>query len=727
MPEYFEVVFLADPRFPGGTSTALASEMRALQQAQVSYALAPVKGPELRKSWPYHAEISEILGPERPNRIEPDTAVECTFCIIHHPTLFAGYPAKFPDIEADHVVLVLHHPMYRGTGEMDYDLHAVSERIRSVFGKAPLIAPVGPLVREQIDEQGHSLLPDDWFNLIDIDLWPERANRPIAPPIHIGRHSRPHPPKWPDTRDEALAVWPDSADIKVSMLGGGKFLQNKYGALPDNWSIFEFGSRDVKTFLGSLDFFVYFHSEEWVEAFGRSILEAMATGLVCILPQHFKPLFGPAAIYCAPNEVKRTIADFVRDPARYRVQSKRARSIVDTKFSLRKMVERLEAIDSQWKDQRRARPGTAAVATRRVKPIVFMSSNGVGLGHLTRLLSVAEALRGDFEPIFFTLSQGFRFVRDAGYHVEYRPFHRATGAENRRWNAALSKELIDVFAFFGPEAFVFDGNMPYEGILDALRQTPSIKSFWMRRGFWAKHHAKALERGHSFDAVIEPGDVASAFDEGPTAGDVRLHTFQTPPIIRKTRDRSLERKAACSALGFPPNKRIVGISLGSGANFDLSDVRKSILRELEAMPDILPVELCSPLAQNDHAADDIVNRISRYPMYPYLKAFDAMISTCGYNSFHENIAARLPTLWVPNEAAEMDLQIERARFAEVSGMAKVFRRSELQAAQRKLAEFLCPTVLARMRRKMAQYEAFEGAERAAEYIQDYSYLRKTIK
>ena len=66
-------------------------------------------------------------------------------------------------------------------------------------------------------------------------------------------------------------------------------------------------------------------------------------------------------------------------------------------------------------------PGAAA--RRR---ILFTTSNGTGLGHLTRSMAIARRLGAEIEPLFLTLSAAAPVVREMGYPVEYVPSY-ATG------------------------------------------------------------------------------------------------------------------------------------------------------------------------------------------------------------------------------------------------------------------------------------------------------------
>ena len=101
-----------------------------------------------------------------------------------------------------------------------------------------------------------------------------------------------------------LDAYPDDPGYLVRILGGAPFLRDLLGSYPPNWRVWPFNAIPPDRFLSTVDFFVYFHHRQWVEAFGRSIVEAMASGAVAILPRHFAALFGEGAIYAEPHEVR---------------------------------------------------------------------------------------------------------------------------------------------------------------------------------------------------------------------------------------------------------------------------------------------------------------------------------------------------------------------------------------------------------------------------------------
>ena len=327
-----DILFVADVRFEGGTSTALAVEIRAAARAGLKTGLLAVKGPLLGHPFPMHPDLRALIDGGATERIDPDMKIEVDLVLLHHPTIMSNRITRPLGFEAKRLVLVLHHPMVDRLGKVQYDLGRVVSNCNSAFWLPVLLAPVSAVVRDSLPRrlpEGSELLAENWDNLIDLDDWPLRPERPPATPIVIGRHARPDKQKWPSRAADALRAYPaDGSRYSIRMLGGDTFLQEAYGPLPANWELLPFAWTGVAEFLQGLDFYVYYHSDSWSEAFGRTILEALAVGLVTILPPHFQPLFGDAAIYAAPRDVEQVIAKFVADPEAFAAQSARARAFV---------------------------------------------------------------------------------------------------------------------------------------------------------------------------------------------------------------------------------------------------------------------------------------------------------------------------------------------------------------------------------------------------------------
>lgn len=726
-----DILFIADPRFPGGTSTALASEITAAGRAGLSCALMPVRARVLKASRPVNDRVASAMAASGCRWAAPDEVISARLALAHHQAIFDGRFASPLQVHVDAAVLVLHHPPFDGDGALQYNLPAAVASADAALGTPPALAPVGPIVRRQLERLpglSDRLPPFDWHNLIDTEMWPARSpyQGPSAAPLgadgrrmaRVGRHSRPDPLKFPDDLETALAAYPDDGGLQVSMLGAGDFLRDAYGALPAHWDVLPFGSIEVSEYLRSLDFYVYFHHSSWVESFGLAPLEALATGLVTILPPSFEPLFGDGAVYARPDEVAALIEWYRDRPADCAAQSERARRRAE-RFGLSRFADRLQRILPPA-----SRPAAPPPAVPRRRPRALMvTSNGVGLGHLTRQLAIADAASTALETRFLTLSGGADLVSRAGYPMEYRPFHRLTGANTDAWNRALLEEINDVLAFFSPDILVFDGNHPYDGLRRALSLRPWLKSVWVRRGFWAPRHAAALKHAAVFSAVLEPGDIAERWDTGPTAAR-KAGVFRTDPIVRGAPDERLPRAAARRALDLPAAGLAVGVSIGAGANYDYNPLRDALIDGMTRLGAEAIVEFVSPLSPSQDAEDPRVIRRDAYPIFPFSRAFDFMISGCGYNSFHEAMYGGVPTIFCPNEAEEMDLQVERARYAAAAGAALVVRRADSLGVHHALRRMLDPATRARLGSRARALAGGSGARAAARFVIDHAHFRQ---
>ena len=99
-----------------------------------------------------------------------------------------------------------------------------------------------------------------------------------------------------------------------------------------------------RDFLRQLDVFVYFPHPDWVESFGRVVIEAMAAGVPVILPAHFTSLFNEAALYAEPHEVTSLVDRLMADPGLYDRQVRTAWAYVEERFGYSQHARRIEAL-----------------------------------------------------------------------------------------------------------------------------------------------------------------------------------------------------------------------------------------------------------------------------------------------------------------------------------------------------------------------------------------------
>jgi UDP:flavonoid glycosyltransferase YjiC (YdhE family) len=345
--------------------------------------------------------------------------------------------------------------------------------------------------------------------------------------------------------------------------------------------------------------------------------------------------------------------------------------------------------------------------------IMFVSSNGTGLGHLTRSMAIARRLDREIEPLFVTLSRAASVVRDVGFPVEYMASHGSPGAgSDWRWSRRTAARLSTAIAEAEPRLLVFDGILPYDPLLAAMKRVPA--TVWCRRGLWQPGASTApLTRSDLFDAILEPGDFAAAADAGPTSAR-RGEVHEVPPIVFLDDQELLPRADAAGELGLEPGKPTILVQLGQGAEVAAATAR--CLRALAGSEDVQVAAASSTIAGLLDVPEGIVHLRSTYPMSRYYAAFDAAVSAAGYNVFHELVRFGVPTLFVPMRR-ETDDQAARAHHADDAGVGLAVEGPSDPRIEERLGGLLDADRREAMRKRLQELRPENGAAEAARWLE----------
>ena len=342
-----DALIVTDPRFLGGTAGAIATDVRAFSQMGLSVGLCLVRSRGFFQTGdavnPVFAELCDLPGV---TRLPPGSAARARAAFFHHPAIFQRPAEEGFRIRAERAAIITHHTPFQGDGALHYDPLAIQSLIARQFGVKPIWAPISGVCRRQLESFAPMvrLSRSDWTNSFDVSEWDPKRDKLTSPDLVVGRHGRPDRMKWADSAAAIAASLPAGPRTHIRVMGAQAGFFDDIGVDTKDWEILPFNAQPVPAFLDSLDVFCYFHSAMMVEAFGRTVVEAMLMGAVCILDPCLEANFGDLAIYCRPEEVPGMIEDIRADLPAARAQAERARQACIRQYGLDAVARHWEAL-----------------------------------------------------------------------------------------------------------------------------------------------------------------------------------------------------------------------------------------------------------------------------------------------------------------------------------------------------------------------------------------------
>jgi len=350
--------------------------------------------------------------------------------------------------------------------------------------------------------------------------------------------------------------------------------------------------------------------------------------------------------------------------------------------------------------------------------MVFFPTNGVGLGHFTRLFAVAKRVREqdpDVEIVFVTTMAALHLLESEGIPSYHLPgsymFNDMTSAE---WNAITEELLATVFEIHRPSVFVFDGAFPYRGMLNAIKNRTGLTNVWLRRGAFKKGGTKIpVDSIEHFHHILRPGDSVETTVEEI---DFSTPVMQLNPILLAKPEDLLSREEARLRLGLPTDATAVYLQLGAGKINDIEGQLDMAIRLLNEHENVHMVVGESIIGDRLKLKGERVRIIRDYPNSLLFNAFDFAIMAGGYNSYHEAIAFALPTLFIPNLDTGMDDQFARVKAGESSNACLVLEELTENAFNKSIANMVELVQREKMREACALLKVENGAEKSAELL-----------
>jgi UDP:flavonoid glycosyltransferase YjiC (YdhE family) len=352
---------------------------------------------------------------------------------------------------------------------------------------------------------------------------------------------------------------------------------------------------------------------------------------------------------------------------------------------------------------------------------VFYAVNGLGLGHVTRLLSIARAMRRQApgtEVLFLTSSEADNVIYREGFAAVKLPsktIREQCGLSRSSYLKMVQTVTWNAISAFDPDVLVVD-TFPtgsFEELLPVLR--------WRQRNVFVFREQREQAASSPllqatlrlYDLVLIPHEDAARVGPVPEPQKVRA----VGPILIRERDELPSREVARRALGLPEEGTLLYASFGGGGDPEGARALALTAQVARELPGVQLVVGAGPLLREEPPVSAEGARVltGRYPALDFLPAFDAAVTAAGYNSVHELLYAGIPSVIVPFERG-LDDQEKRAREVVEAGAGLACMPLTREGLTRAVREVLAPDVRQRLSGAARLRVRTNGAASAARAI-----------
>ena len=313
---------------------------------------------------------------------------------------------------------------------------------------------------------------------------------------------------------------------------------------------------------------------------------------------------------------------------------------------------------------------------------LFYAVNGLGLGHVTRLLSIARALRRlspGAEILFLTSSEADGVIFKEGFAAVKLPsktIRETCGLKKNTYLKLAQSVSWNTIASFDPDVLIVDTypSGSFEELIPVLRwRQKNVFVFREQRrdNFQSELLTATLPL---YNRIIVPHDDIEQVGDLPEPEKA----CAVGPILIREMHELLDRDTARQRLGLPkevtPDTLLFYGSFGGGGEPETARALELTARAVQALNKIRPAHLvvgAGPLLRSlPDAQENVTLLTGRYPMLELLNAFDGAIAAAGYNTVHELLAAGVPSILIPFKRV-LDDQEQRARGLAAAGACQL--------------------------------------------------------
>ncbi|MBI3071708.1 MAG: UDP-glucosyltransferase [Deltaproteobacteria bacterium] len=354
-----------------------------------------------------------------------------------------------------------------------------------------------------------------------------------------------------------------------------------------------------------------------------------------------------------------------------------------------------------------------------MRRILFYAVNGLGLGHVTRLLAIARKVRRlepETEILFVTSSEADGVIYREGFaaiKVPSKTIRKTAGLSHGTYVQTVQSVVWSAVAAFRPDTIVVD-TFP----TGSLQELLPLLSWNARKVFVYREQREEAAKSALFqsslklyDVVIVPHDRGEA---APILPEGLCPTFVGPVLIRD-RAEILPRQDARARLQLSASSVAAYATFGGGGDPEIERVF-GIVDEIATTASTVDVRYSvGPLERQRRTAGAAKPIADLFPAMETFAAFDFAIASAGYNTVHEILHAGVPAVFIPFRRGLDDQELRAERVAAAgAGIALCDpSRESLAEAWSRIAD---PRARAQIADAALSFVPRNGAENAARAI-----------
>lgn len=330
-------------------------------------------------------------------------------------------------------------------------------------------------------------------------------------------------------------------------------------------------------------------------------------------------------------------------------------------------------------------PNKAAKKPRAKTSTVFVPTNGNGLGHAQRCSLVASALPNSDNCYFAAFPSCINLIRNSGFSS------LPLVSKSQNHTDEYANDLVNYLRLRSSlqvgEKLVFDGGYVFDSIYRIIMEK-SLNATWIRRGLWRSGQIKqsTLGREKAFQKVIVPNE---AFDELNAAYSYGEKVSHVGPIVQQSilsEKNILDIRARLKTNLGQEFDELVVTMLGGGVAADRTAQIQTLCALLERRPKCLHLVLVWPSSKISPSLFRWKNTriVKTQNALALCQSADLVVSAVGYNSFHEILYHKIPSIFIPQTAPFMDDQERRARAAADRELAVIVLATEFLQLEREV-------------------------------------------